>query len=134
VDYTLRKQMLSDAKNLAPDEVWERRESGLPKLWLIWKTLAVRRRCPAIFASGGYEPLTVSGARAKHVLAFSRGNDAVTLVQRLSRAINGDWADTAVRMPPGHWINALTNSPVISTAMKDLTARVPVALLLREDL
>jgi (1->4)-alpha-D-glucan 1-alpha-D-glucosylmutase len=134
VDFALRKQWLSEAMTLSAAEAWRRRESGLTKLWLIQKVLAVRRRQSAFFgASGAYEPLTVSGAKAAHVLAFMRGGAAVTVAPRLVGTFDGDWENTNVELPAGRWKSVLTDSPVASALMKVLTAHFPVALLLREE-
>jgi (1->4)-alpha-D-glucan 1-alpha-D-glucosylmutase len=134
VDFALRRQWLAEAKRLSAQEVWQRRESGLPKLWLIWKVLATRRRHSAIFGSAGaYQPLPVSGAEAARMLAYMRGGAAIVLAPRLAGSCNGEWMDTNVELPAGRWHNVLTDSPVENGLMKALTARFPVALLLREE-
>ena len=134
VDFALRKQLLAEAKGLGAADAWRRRASGLPKLWLIWKVLGLRRRHPAVFGtSGAYEPLPVSGGEASRVLAYMRGGAAIVVAPRLAGAPNGDWADTKVELPDGRWNNVLTDSPVSSGAMKELTAHFPVALLLLEE-
>jgi (1->4)-alpha-D-glucan 1-alpha-D-glucosylmutase len=133
VDFGLRRQLLAEAKGLSAQEVWRRRESGLCKLWLIWKVLTVRRSHLSLFGRvGWYEPLPVSGSRAPHVLAFMRGGGAVTVAPRLVGGIGGEWEDTRVELPPGDWQNALTDSPVSTGLMKDLVAGFPAALLLRK--
>jgi (1->4)-alpha-D-glucan 1-alpha-D-glucosylmutase len=133
VDFALRRQMLNEAKDLDAEEVWRRRESGLPKIWLIWKALNARRRHPAIFGDGAkYEPVKASGAKAPNVLAFMRGEAAIIVTPRLAGALNGDWADTSVELPSGRWNSVLTDSPATSGLLKELTAGFPVALLLRE--
>jgi (1->4)-alpha-D-glucan 1-alpha-D-glucosylmutase len=134
VDFALRRKILAEAKGLNAEEAWRRRESGLTKLWLIWKVLDLRRRHPAVFGiSGSYEPLPVSGVQASRVLAYMRGGAAIVVTPRLAGALNGGWADTSVELPDGRWNNVLTDSPVMSGSMKPLTARFPVALLLREE-
>jgi (1->4)-alpha-D-glucan 1-alpha-D-glucosylmutase len=134
VDFALRRQILAEAKGLPAEEAWRRRESGLTKLWLIWKVLGLRRRHPAVFGiSGSYEPLPVSGGEAPRVLAYMRGGAAIVVAPRLAGGLNGDWADTNVEFPEGRWNNVLTDSPALSGSMKELTARFPVALLLREE-
>ncbi len=42
------------------------------KLYVTWQLLQLRHRLSGIFASGGYSPLSLSGARAEHALAFAR--------------------------------------------------------------
>jgi len=133
VDFALRKQCLAEAKKLSVEEIWKRRDSGLPKMWLIWKVLDCRRRYARFFNPGAaYEPLPVSGAKASHVLAYRRGDGAVVVTPRLVRSLSGDWADTKVGLPAGRWKNILTDSAVESGSMKELTERLPMALLVRE--
>jgi (1->4)-alpha-D-glucan 1-alpha-D-glucosylmutase len=133
VDFALRKRLLTEAKTLSAEEVWRRRATGMPNLWLIWKVLNARRCHPDLFGrSGRYEPLPVQGEKAPHVLAFARGEGAVTVVPRLAAGINGAWADTAVEIPAGHWRNALTDEPIANGRMTELVPHFPVALLLRE--
>jgi (1->4)-alpha-D-glucan 1-alpha-D-glucosylmutase len=133
VDFALRKRLLTEAKTLSAEEVWRRRATGMPNLWLIWKVLNARRCHPDLFGrSGRYEPLPVQGEKAPHVLAFARGEGAVTVVPRLAAGINGAWADTAVEIPAGHWRNALTDEPIANGWMTELVPHFPVALLLRE--
>jgi (1->4)-alpha-D-glucan 1-alpha-D-glucosylmutase len=134
VDFASRRQWLNEAKRLTAEEAWRRRESGLAKLWLIWKVLDFRRRHPGYFgASGAYGPLPVSGAEASRVLAYMRGRGTIIVAPRLVGSFNGEWADTNVDLPAGRWRNVLTDSPVVSGLMKELTARFPMALLLLEE-
>jgi (1->4)-alpha-D-glucan 1-alpha-D-glucosylmutase len=134
VDFALRRQILDEAKGLDAQEAWRRRESGLAKMWLIWKVLDLRRRHPALFGIfGAYEPLPVSGRQAPRVLAYRRGGAAIVVAPRLAGAPNGHWTDTSVELPEGRWKNVLTDSPVASGSMKDLTVRFPVALLMLEE-
>ena len=63
VDFVARRQRLAEAKKLSAEEAWRRRESGLHKLWLIWKVWFLGRGHAAFFGnSGAYEPLPVLGA------------------------------------------------------------------------
>jgi (1->4)-alpha-D-glucan 1-alpha-D-glucosylmutase len=133
VDFALRQRLLAQAKRLSAEEAWCERQSGLPKLWLIWKVLEARRRHGTFFGvAGEYEALPVSGAKAAHVLAFMRGRGAVTVVPRLLGSLAGPWADTLVSLPAGHWRNVLTGSRIASGQMAELVAPFPVALLLKE--
>jgi (1->4)-alpha-D-glucan 1-alpha-D-glucosylmutase len=135
VDFGLREQCLDKAKDISSTEAWRQRESGLPKLWLIQKVLAFRRRHPSLFgASSAYEPLAVSGGKASHVLAFMRGAGAVAVVPRLLGGFSGQWADTHVMMPAGNWQNILTGTPVMNGSLAELTADFPVALLARKGI
>ncbi|HEY3860284.1 MAG TPA: malto-oligosyltrehalose synthase [Verrucomicrobiae bacterium] len=133
IDFAPRRQILAEARGLSAEEAWRRRESGLPKAWLIWKSLAAREHYPSLFSEGAYEPLPVSGAGASHVLAFMRGGGAITVAPRLIGAGLEDWGDTKVELPAGRWKNVLTDTAAVSGMMKVLTARFPVALLAREE-
>ena len=106
VDFALRRQLLAEAKELSAEEAWRRRESGLPKLWLIWRVLDFRRRHPGFFgASGAYEPLLASGVEASRVLAYRRGGGTIIVAPRLVGSFTGDWVDTNLELPAGRWRN-----------------------------
>ncbi len=47
-------------------------EDGCIKLYLTWKGLTFRRQHQLLFLQGEYLPLTVTGPRAKHVVAYAR--------------------------------------------------------------
>ena len=136
VDYARRRRLLAELEGLSPEAVWARVDEGLPKLWLITRTLAFRGRRPELFGVGGeYAPLAVSGAKAAHAVAFARGGGAVTVVPRLPIGLGGDWGDTALALPAGRWRNELTGDPVDGGTVRldALLRRFPVALLGRDD-
>jgi (1->4)-alpha-D-glucan 1-alpha-D-glucosylmutase len=87
-----------------------------------------------VFERGAYEPLPVTGERAEHVIAFARGGDVVTVVPRFVLRLDGDWRDTAVRLPDARWCDVLTGRSRAGGAqrMADVLAEFPVALLARE--
>ena len=134
VDFACRKRVLTEVKSFSAEEAWQQRATGAPNMWLIWKSLELRRRRPECFGpAGGYDPLRVQGARATNVVAFMRGGAAVTVVPRLTLGIDDGWADTTVELPPGRWRNILTLQPVSSGRMTELVEHFPVALLLLEE-
>ncbi|MBI5383148.1 MAG: malto-oligosyltrehalose synthase [Verrucomicrobia bacterium] len=136
VDFARRRQLMEELKSISADEAWRRREEGLPKLWLILRTLAFRAQRPELFgAAGSYGPLAAQGAKAKHVVAFSRGGDAITIVPRLVLGLGGNWEDTTVPVPLGLWENELTGDEVPggNVRLRELLQRFPVALLSRID-
>jgi (1->4)-alpha-D-glucan 1-alpha-D-glucosylmutase len=134
VDFPLRRQLLAEARHATPEQVLARADEGLPKLWLIQRTLAIRAAHPDAFGSKGcYRALAAEGPARNHAFAFSRGDRVVTAVPRLMRA-GGDWQDTVLPLPEGRWRNAFTDETVAERpAVADLFARFPVALLVRED-
>jgi (1->4)-alpha-D-glucan 1-alpha-D-glucosylmutase len=135
VDYGLRRQRLVALKGATPEEIWSRVDEGLPKLWVIRQALALRRRQPELFGpQGGYQPLPAQGARAEHVVAFTRGGGAITIVPRLVLGLQADWADTVIELPTGQWSNLLTGDEVRGGVVRlvELLARFPVGLLVRK--
>lgn len=103
----------SSAKS--PALLLENPEDGRIKLYLIWKTLCLRRESPDIFQRGKYLPLAVEDPRANHIIAFLRKNGSGSLLAvapRLVAGLLGDsdfppvgssvWGDTHVLLPfPG---------------------------------
>ena len=111
-------------------------EEGLPKLWVIRQALHLRRGRPEPFGvKGEYTPLAATGERAKHVVAFVRGDAVATIVPRLVVRLGGDFGDTSLTLPGGRWRNELTgdwfDGGAITVAR--LLARFPVALLSRDS-
>lgn len=136
VDWELRRRLLRELDGLGAEEVWRRADESLPKLWVIQKTLALRRRLPAAFgAEGHYRPLVVRGSRAQHAVAFSRSDAVAAVVPRLVLGLDGDWSDTSIALPAAGWHNQLTGERLDggATPLATLLARFPVALLSRED-
>ncbi len=92
VDYAHRQTLLGQLETLdaipAP-ELAERAsalldsiEDGCAKLYLIHRTLLLRRELAEVFSEGTYEPLTVTGQLATHLCAYLRrhGEDAILVV------------------------------------------------------
>jgi (1->4)-alpha-D-glucan 1-alpha-D-glucosylmutase len=135
VDYDRRRRLLASLNGATPQAIWARVDEGVPKLWVIRQALRLRRRRPALFGpQGEYEPLEADGPRAQHAVAFMRGGGAVTVVPRLVLGLNGDWGETTLALPPGHWRNELTGEEFYGDAVPLglLLAPFPVALLARE--
>ena len=113
---------------------------GEIKLHLIHRTLSWRQRHPQVFSRGSYEPLTVEGARAKHVCAFARRFEhttAVVVVPRLTQRLMtrdgknlpiGDkaWQDTRLCLPGGWNQNGFRNlyTGEIHTGIRERSAVV----------
>lgn len=134
VDYEARRKLLAEVRGMVAEAVWARASTGAPKLFLVQKTLEVRKRhLDAFNPSAGYSPLTATGERSAHVVAFARSDEVVTIVPRLVMAVAGRWADTSVDLPPGPWVNALTGDRHEGAApLSELLRTFPVALLERE--
>jgi (1->4)-alpha-D-glucan 1-alpha-D-glucosylmutase len=133
VDYNFRSSLLSMVECAKCDEVLRRPE--LAKLWLIHRTLALRKALPAQFGPGAaYDPLPALGRRADHVVAFMRGRAIITIVPRLVVALASGWEDTAITIPFGQWSNAFDGETYEggSLALSKLMARFPMCLLVGE--
>ncbi|HEV7507288.1 MAG TPA: malto-oligosyltrehalose synthase [Thermoanaerobaculia bacterium] len=133
VDYEQRRRLLAELKaGLAPDEILQRMDDGLPKLWVVHQGLQLRRRLPQAFESG-YEPLLIEGGRSWHAVGFARGGDVAVVVPRLVVRLGGDWKGTTVELPPGRWQNELTGEDVEggNRRVAELLTRFPVALMTR---
>ena len=115
------------------------------KLLVTQRLMRLRRIHPEIFTRGSYSRVEVSGARAKHVVAFARtfvDRCLVTVVPRLVRSCGGEldlgwWRDTAIEMPPEMaekpFRSALIDADVIAPATRQevskLFGKLPVAVL-----
>jgi (1->4)-alpha-D-glucan 1-alpha-D-glucosylmutase len=131
VDYAERRRLLELLAGCSLRQVLTRADEGLPKLLVVQKALAVRKRLPDVFRSGSYEPLEVSGPGGGSVIAFARGGRAATVVPRFPLR-DGDWDVTRVTLPPGEWHNEFTGKVALgSVAVAELFAEFPVALLSR---
>jgi (1->4)-alpha-D-glucan 1-alpha-D-glucosylmutase len=157
VDYNHRQQLFESLRRWGgtPDaaavrSLLENPEDGRLKLYLIWKTLCLRKEWPDVFERGEYLPLNVQGARADHVVAFLRKNEQASVlvaVPRLVAGLLGDsggpptgsniWEDTHVLLPAGSpetYRNAFTGAVKMlasgdaKIAVAELLADFPVAL------
>jgi (1->4)-alpha-D-glucan 1-alpha-D-glucosylmutase len=135
VDYAAREQMLENLAALAKGSNLASAAHGLAgaaldgraKMWVIWRSLELRRAQPDLFAFGQYVPLHVAGERAAHVVAFMRrhaGTTAVTIAGRLWMKLGVEtevvpagkqaWGDTAIDAGPlsGDFVNVFTGERV----------------------
>jgi (1->4)-alpha-D-glucan 1-alpha-D-glucosylmutase len=126
---------------------------GRAKLYVVSRTLRLRRSATGLFRDGEYLPVEATGAKADHVFAFARrtaDRTVLVVVPRLSAKLVGGaerpplgpevWSDTRLELPwvePGtKWWNHLTGERVVPTgaevAVGEMLGRFPVALLERQ--
>ena len=133
VDFDRRRAVLDALDRAAPSPGL--RDDGEAKMRVVRAALAVRRTRPAAFGpEGSYEPVTVSGRAADHVIGFVRGGVVATVVPRLMLRLQaqGGWDDTRIELPPGVWVDRLWHRTWSGTVrMRDLLVTMPVALLER---
>ncbi|HSY85833.1 MAG TPA: malto-oligosyltrehalose synthase [Verrucomicrobiae bacterium] len=162
VDFAARRNMLSDAMAAASLESPARRKAweelrrgwrdGRIKLHVIAALLALRRRCPALFAEGSYEPLGGSGLAARHLFAFRRrqgDRGMLVAVGRFFARLHGAsdkelpggaaWGSTHLTLPPDaptSYIDLFTGTRIEAKgrrlALAPLFALLPVAVLVDE--
>src|SRR5579859_3986784 len=92
VDFEQRRRLLAEIHSLSAEQVMERMEEGMPKLWTIHHALRVRRQFPECFdVSGCYTPIMATGEMHDNVVAFMRGHRVVAVAPRLSRSLTEGW-------------------------------------------
>lgn len=108
--------------------------TGAAKLLVTSRALRARRDRPELFER--YAPLPAFGEAAPHLLAVDRGG-AIALATRLPVGLErrGGWAGTTVMLPAGPFVDVLTGARFDGgeTAVAELLAQLPVALLLAEE-
>ena len=123
VDYSQRQAFLQDLKTLVEKsprdlvslarKLLDQSQDGRIKLYLIYRTLHLRRGHPRLFAEGAYLPLEAQGEKSEHVCAFARTLDKkgiIVIVPRLVVGLTGGkegppmgeeiWKDTWLALPP----------------------------------
>jgi (1->4)-alpha-D-glucan 1-alpha-D-glucosylmutase len=137
IDYALRQSLLSELSSEIPVEaIMERMDSGLPKLWVLYRALSLRRSQPELFgAEADFVPLLFDGRKADHAMGFLRAGRLATIVPRWPAKLAGNWSDTAVDLPGDRWKNLLTDEAWSGgrISLQNILHRFPVALLLREE-
>ena len=117
VDYAARRAALAALPALehgrAPiaslQPLFEAPHDGRAKLWIVHRMLQHRARARRVYDDGAYLPVTASGGRSRHVLAFARrheGHGLVIVAGRLFASLGLDvgrlpvgadvWADTTI--------------------------------------
>lgn len=135
VDFTLRQKLLSKIEDFTSVEILDRMDEGIPKLYLLAKTLNVRKKNPGFFSKdAAYTPCSITGAKTGHVLAYYRGKNIVTVVPRFTKKLNGTWDDTTLHLEGTGWTHCFTNQAIEgdSISIADLFRDFPVALLIRK--
>ncbi|MFZ0226034.1 MAG: hypothetical protein WAL41_03605, partial [Mycobacterium sp.] len=119
---------------------------GELKLYLIWKTLGLRKSAPSLFAQGSYSPLQITGDKADHVLAFTRQHENQTIIwvaprlcfSLIAGAAIGEAADTLAPDTPATntmWNNSEEKGSSWGNTSLDLTSLNPTSLgVTRPDL
>ena len=131
VDYSVRIKLLAELPSLSVSQVLSRWNEGVPKLWVTYHALRLRRvKAEAFDAESDYTPLYASGSCSQHFLGMVRGGKVVAAAPRWTTLLQGGWQDTTVTLPEGEWTNVLTGAPCSGPIpINQLFAEFPVALL-----
>lgn len=156
VDFDLRERFMKEIKERAVQdlgglirELWDHKEDGRIKMFLIHRVLQFRRHHRELFRHGTYLPLDVQGALGSHVICFARkwqGQWVLAVAPRhLTKVVSGPdpplgtavWGDTMARLPeeaPGLWVETISGEHVRSEegglSIGQLLSRFPVGLAL----
>lgn len=135
VDWKLHLELFHKIQSLKFEDIMEQMDQGMPKFWLIQKTLALRKQYPNLFDENNYSPIILEGEKAIHGIAYLRGNKILTLVPRLIIGLKNDWQNTHIIIPKGKWKNILTDEEFSAKKLyvKDLLQKFPVAVLFNEQ-
>lgn len=115
VDYPLRNQFLNEiTKDIVElPELWRTAPTGKIKLFFLKQLLSLRNKFPEVFNQGIYQPLSIEGKFADHIIAFARRykNDwlVFAIPLNMSGMLDGnpqaieqiDWEDTRIVLPAG---------------------------------
>ncbi len=124
VDFVQRRELLERCKTLTAAEALRDWQSGLPKLWMTYRLLSLRRERSEDFGmESKYQPLVAQGTHLGNLFAFRRGPWLIAVVPRFTLSLNGDWGDTTLPLPQGTWRNLFDGSTVQGAAGVDATAR-----------
>jgi (1->4)-alpha-D-glucan 1-alpha-D-glucosylmutase len=145
VDHAIEAGRLASLGEADPQTLWKEWRDGRIKLWTTARALAFRRSHGRLFREGRYLPVSATGAKASHVIAFARRLGrawALVAVPRLTVALAPEgilpvgrkvWGATRLALPeqvPTRWTDGLTGQPVNSAGdLAGLFARLPFALL-----
>jgi len=132
VTQTLERELKA---GITPDQVMKRMDSGMPKLWVIYKALHLRRERPDWFGGqSDYAPLTVEGSKQPHLVAFRWGDSVAVLVPRWNVKLGAGFGSTTVELPGDRWTNLLAGEVVSGgkVRVQNLFRNFPVALLVKD--
>jgi (1->4)-alpha-D-glucan 1-alpha-D-glucosylmutase len=134
VDFANRLSLMRRARRLSAADALKDWDSGMPKLWMTARILAMRHKRGEDFsAANKYQPLVAQGAHLGRLLAFRRGENLIAVVPRFSMTLAGEWGDTRLPLPGGAWRNCFTEKVIQrEISPTELFTAFPVALLIRD--
>lgn len=119
---------------MSAEEILNRMDDGLPKLWVIYKALHLRRENPGWFGkASAYLQMAIKGAKKDHLVAYLRSENVAVITPRWNVNIGGNFASTTIELPEGIWNHVLTGESYEGGPLRvqTLLKRFPVALLVK---
>ncbi|MBI4293048.1 MAG: malto-oligosyltrehalose synthase [Betaproteobacteria bacterium] len=152
VDYGRRRALLAELESLAAEPgalrgpgvraLLQRPQDGRAKLWVITRSLGLRREHEDLFKSGDYLPVTVAGSRANHIVAFARrgrNEGLVAVAGRLFASLGLEpgaaplgeavWSDTVIELPFPRGSAATLTDALSGTTLHASGGKLPVSRL-----
>ena len=117
VDWEMRRILLHEIAGASLGDLAANWQDGREKLFISYRLLELRRRHPALFAEGDYQPIEVEGERSTHICAFARNRGDETIVVAVPRLVHqlygsgqtADWGATEIIVSPREgWQDVLT--------------------------
>ena len=137
VDYDTRISLLAELEaEIAAENILQRMDTGLPKLWVLFCALNLRKRNPQWFGSrANYTPLVIEGRKADYCIGYLRADAVAAIAPRWSLKLGESWSGTTVELPAVRWKNLLTGDVLSGgrVAVQAVLKRFPVALLIKEE-
>ncbi|HEY2469002.1 MAG TPA: malto-oligosyltrehalose synthase [Terracidiphilus sp.] len=137
VDYATRMSLLAELEGgIAPEEIFKRIDTGLPKLWVLFNALNLRRRNSQWFASRvDYTPLAIEGRKADYCIGYLRAGSVAVIAPRWTLKLGESWSGTTVDLPATRWKNVFTGDVLSGgrVPVHTVLRRFPVALLIKEE-
>jgi (1->4)-alpha-D-glucan 1-alpha-D-glucosylmutase len=122
---------------------------GRIKQRILLRLLHDRAETPTLYAEGDYQPLSIEGERAFHLLAYIRRQGETALAVVVPRLWSGltstdslafdqaVWSDTSVTLPHGCWRNVLTRDDILIDSDRQriagLMSPLPFVVLKRDS-
>lgn len=139
VDYEASRQATQSIVEAAPPALMQQWGDGRIKLLITRKLVRFRREHPALFQSGEFIRLRVTGAHADSCFAFLRrlGSEYIlVVVPRLTQRVGfppiGErWRDTAIELPAG-WHGESVRDLFTGAELRPSQDTLPVAGLLKD--
>ncbi|HYC88223.1 MAG TPA: malto-oligosyltrehalose synthase [Thermoanaerobaculia bacterium] len=131
VDYARRAALLP--KLGTPAALLKRWQDGRIKLFVTCRALQTRAKHADTFREGAYRPV---GTGTPNALAFTRGDDILVVVPRLTTRLGKElplgevWGDAALDAG-GRWRNVFTGETLESPELRNVFASFPVAIFER---